>query len=110
MHYMSDQPSFTISPAILDLVARISEMVGRLTFHVDQSTSLRLRRLNRIQTTHGLLAIKSNTLGEEHIPAILSGKRVLASPQEIQEALEETSICHVTRYHLTALGIRQRDQ
>lgn len=47
---------------------------------------LRLRRINRVRTIHGSLAIEGNTLSEEQITAILAGKRVLVPPREVKEA------------------------
>ncbi len=47
---------------------------------------LRLRRINRIRTIQGSLAIEGNTLTEEKITAILDGKRVVAPPREVKEA------------------------
>lgn len=79
------QPPYTITSAILNLVAEISEKLGRLTALADSGKALRLRRLNRIRTIQGSLAIEGNTLSEEQITAILDGKRVLAPPREIQE-------------------------
>jgi Fic family protein len=79
------QPPYTITPAILNLVAHISEAVGRLTVLADQAKVLRLRRINRIRTIRGSLAIEGNTLSEEQITAILNGKRVIAPPREVQE-------------------------
>lgn len=79
------QPPYTITPAIVHLVARISEAVGRLIVLTDQSRALRLRRINRIRTIRGSLAIEGNTLNEAQITAILEGKRVIAPPREIQE-------------------------
>ncbi len=51
----------------------------------DQARALRLRRINRIRTIHGSLAIEGNTLSEAQITAILDGKRVIAPPREVQE-------------------------
>lgn len=79
-------PPFSITPAIVSLMAEIGEAVGRLAAFGTDSKSLRLRRLNRIRTIHGSLAIEGNTLSEEQITAILEGKRVIAPPREIQEA------------------------
>lgn len=79
------QPPYTITPAILNRVAQISEAVGRLTVLTDTAKTLRLRRINRIRTIRGSLAIEGNTLNEEQITAILDGKRVIAQPREIQE-------------------------
>ena len=81
----SCQPPYAITPAIVHLVARISEAVGRLTVIVDQPSPLRLRRINRIRTIRGSLAIEGNTLSEAQVTAILEGKRVIAPPREVQE-------------------------
>jgi Fic family protein len=80
------QPPHTITPAILHLVAEIGEAVGRLSSLADTAKAQQLRRINRIRTIQGSLAIEGNTLSEEQITAILDGKRVMASPREIQEA------------------------
>ncbi len=60
-------------------------MMGRILVLEDVSKTIRLRRINRIRTIQGSLAIEGNTLGIEQITAILDGKRVIASPREIQE-------------------------
>lgn len=78
-------PPFTISAGIVSLVARISEAVGRLAALEAAEKSLRLRRVNRIRTIQGSLAIEGNTLSEAQITAILEGKRVIAPPRDIQE-------------------------
>ena len=78
-------PPFTITPSILRLIADISEAVGRISAQADDAP-LRLRRLNRIRTIQGSLAIEGNTLSEEQITALLDGKHVIAPPREIQEA------------------------
>lgn len=79
------QPPYTVTTAILNLVADISEVVGRLTILTDQGKALRLRRANRVRTIQGSLAIEGNTLSEAQITAILEGKRVIAPPREVQE-------------------------
>ena len=78
------QPPYTITPAIVRLIAEISEHLGRLS--VKGGDSVRLRRINRIRTIQGSLAIEGNTLSAEQITAILEGKRVIAPPREVQEA------------------------
>ena len=79
------QPPYTITPEIVNRVAAISEAIGRLAMLTDQAKTLRLRRINRIRTIHGSLAIEGNTLSEAQITAILDGKRVIAPPREVQE-------------------------
>ena len=82
---MKYQPPYTITPEILNRVAAISEAIGRLTVLTDQARALRLRRINRIRTIRGSLAIEGNTLSEAQITAILEGKRVIAPPREVHE-------------------------
>jgi Fic family protein len=82
---MNYQPPYTITPEILNRVAAISEAIGRLTVLTDQARALRLRRINRVRTIRGSLAIEGNTLSEAQITAILEGKRVIAPPREVQE-------------------------
>ncbi|MFP4207811.1 MAG: Fic family protein, partial [Wenzhouxiangella sp.] len=79
------QPPYTLTTEILNRVAEISEAIGRLTVLTDEAHSLRLRRINRIRTIQGSLAIEGNTLSEAQITAILDGKRVIAPPREVQE-------------------------
>ena len=80
------QPPFTLTSEIVSLVADIAEQVGRLSAQPDSGLDLRLRRINRIRTVTGSLAIEGNTLSEAQITAILDGKTVLAPPKELQEA------------------------
>lgn len=82
---MKYQPPYAITSGILNQVAAISEAIGRLTVLTDQARALRLRRINRIRTIHGSLAIEGNTLSEAQITAILEGQRIIALPREVQE-------------------------
>jgi Fic family protein len=70
---------------MLNRVARISELVRQLSVFTDQSQKLHLRRINRIRTIHGSLAIEGNTLNETQITAIIDGQRIIAPPREVQE-------------------------
>ena len=79
------QPPYTITPAILDSVANISELLGRYSASQYSSSTPRLRRNNRIRTIQASLAIEHNTLSVEQVTAILEGKRVLGQPKEILE-------------------------
>jgi len=64
---MSYQPPYTITPKVLHLIAEISENLGRLSVVLEQSSNLRVRRINRIRTIQGSLAIEGNTLTEQQI-------------------------------------------
>ena len=76
------KPPFEITNAMIDHVAEIAELVGRLTSTNQLSANPHLRRTNRIRTIHGSLAIEQNTLTLEQVTAVLNGKQVLAPPKE----------------------------
>lgn len=80
------QPPYTLTGAIVGLVADIGELLGRFEALREREDPLRLRRVNRIRTIAGSLAIEGNTLSEAQITAILDGKAVIAPPREILEA------------------------
>ncbi len=94
---MKYQPPYTITTDILNRVAAISEAIGRLTVLTDQARALRLRRINRVRTIRGSLAIEGNTLSEAQITAILEGKRVIAPPREVQEV--KNALAAYDRFH-----------
>lgn len=79
------QPPFQITNKIIDDVAEISELIGRLSAHDHLSSNPNLRRTNRIRTIYGSLAIEQNTLSLEQVTAVLNGKQVLAPPKDIAE-------------------------
>ncbi len=81
----SYNPPFHITDKILNLVAEISEQVGRITVMQPETLNLHLRRENRIRTIHSSLAIEQNSLSLEQVTAIIEGKRVLGNPNEIKE-------------------------
>ena len=81
---MTENPPFRITSHILALAERIGEAIGR-TEEAALSPDLRLRRINRIRTIRGSLAIEGNTLSEEQVSTILDGKPVVAPLREIQE-------------------------
>ena len=111
------KPPFEITNTIIDSVAEIAELVGRLTSTNQLSSNPTLRRSNRIRTIHGSLAIEQNTLSLEQVTAVLNGKHVLAPPKdiaevknayEIYERLDELDPCSVDDL-LTAHGIMTRE-
>ena len=79
------KPSFEITNTIISHAADIAELVGRLTSTNKLSSNPTLRRVNRIRTIHGSLAIEQNTLSLEQVTAVLNGKHVLAPPKDIAE-------------------------
>ncbi len=84
---MSDQyaPPYCITPGVLHSIEQIGEALGKLRAGSDSAVVPVLRRGNRIKTVQASLAIEGNTLSLEQVTAVLSGKRILAQPREIQE-------------------------
>lgn len=78
-------PPFHITNTITNLVAAISEEVGRITVLSHGNLNPHLRKENRIRTIHSSLAIEQNSLSLEQVTAILNGKRILGNPNEIKE-------------------------
>ena len=79
------QPPFKITSKIIDYISRISEKIGEINSFENSPQQVKLRKENRIKTIHSSLAIENNSLTIEQITAIIDGKRVLGSPNEIQE-------------------------
>lgn len=82
---MPYEPPFKITDEIINLVAQIAEKIGELKSFEKSPLHVELRKENRIKTIHSSLAIENNSLSVEQITAIIEGKRVLGSPNEIQE-------------------------
>ena len=81
---MIEKPPYRIMPDMLSRVEQIGEAIGRAEA-AGVSQDLRLRRINRIRSIHGSLAIEGNTLSEEEIATILDGKPIAAPLRDIQE-------------------------
>jgi len=82
---MNYKPPFTISSKAINLIAEISAQVERYAIQLEQKNGLLLRKINRIKTIHGSLAIEGNSLSESVITDIIDGKIVVAPIREIQE-------------------------
>ena len=90
----------TGSPLTLDA---ISEAIGRLTVLTDQGRALQLRRINRVRTIHGSLAIEGNTLSEAQITALFDGKPVMAQGL-VEYSLPDKPNSRLQKYRLTEQG------
>ena len=78
-------PPFTISTKAVNLIAEISAQVERYAIRLEQEDGLLLRKINRIKTIQGSLAIEGNTLTISQITDIIDGKTIVAPVREIQE-------------------------
>ena len=79
------QPSFSYSSQIVDRLAEITFLLGKVQTKGIEVPDPLLRKSNTIKTIHSTLAIEGNTLSEEQITAILEGKKVKGKPGEILE-------------------------
>ncbi len=76
------------------LVAEIERRLDRLSaLRGEVARSPRRRWANRARAVHATLAIEGNRLSPGQVTAILDGKRVLASPREVQEVPSCAAAC-----------------
>lgn len=85
MAAVAEAPPYRITPQIVTLVEQIGEGLGRAEA-AGVARDLRLRRLNRIRTIQGTLAIEGNTLSRRQVATLLDGKPVVGPLREIREA------------------------
>ena len=78
-------PPFTISAKAINLIAEISAQLERFAIRLEQADAIKLRKVNRMKTIRGSLAIEGNTLSEEQVTALIEGKHVIAPLREVQE-------------------------
>ncbi len=71
------KPPFSISDKTINLIAEISAQIERYAIRMEQDDGLLLRKINRIKTIQGSLAIEGNTLGTDQITDILEDKHVM---------------------------------
>ncbi len=81
----SYEPPYTITTKMLALSTEIGEALTKLEYEENRIITPQLRKINRIKTIAGTLEIEGNFIGEEKITALLEGKRVLGTYEEILE-------------------------
>ena len=79
------KPPFVLNTNILNLSAKIHELLGELKSYNVLKPHLKLRKASKIKTIHHSLAIEGNHLSEKQITAILDNKRIIGPEQQIQE-------------------------
>lgn len=82
---MGYKPPFTITNAILQYVASISEKLGKLNAVHGLENKPHLRKNNRIKSIHASLKIEANSLSLGQVRDVINGKLVLGEQKEIQE-------------------------
>ena len=78
-------PPYTISNRMLELVASISEKIGKIISHKELESKPHLRRNNRIKSIHSSLKIEANSLSLSEVRDVIDGHLVLGNQKEIQE-------------------------
>ena len=79
------KPPFHMTDRITNLVAEISEQIGRIRVLSHGKLNPHRRKENRIRTIHSSLAIEHNSLSLEQVTAIVDGRHILGNPNEIRE-------------------------
>lgn len=82
---MSYTPPFKISAKTIQYVSDIASLLERFKIRLEQKDSLRLRKINKMKSIHGSLAIEGNSLSEDEVSSLIEGKTVIAPLKEIQE-------------------------
>ena len=82
---MSYEPPFIITARSINLISEISAQMERFSIKVESDSGIKLRKVNRMKTIRGSLAIEGNTLSEEQVTALIEGKHVIAPVKEVQE-------------------------
>lgn len=82
---MGYKPPFTITAKSINLIAEISAVLERVKITVEKADFLKLRKVNRMKTIRGTLAIEGNLLTEEQVTALIDGKHIIAPMKEVRE-------------------------
>ena len=79
------KPPFHMTDKIMNLVADVSEQIGRIKVLSHGNLNPHLKKEDRIRTIHSSLAIEHNSLSLEQVTAVINGKHILGNPNEIRE-------------------------
>lgn len=79
------KPPYSISPAVMRLIASISEKLGGINASHLQAPRTELRKANQIKTIQSTLEIEGNTLSIDQVTALLENKRIIAPQKDILE-------------------------
>ena len=82
---MPYEPPFKITSKAINLISLIAAAMERLSIRFEQADGIRLRKINRMKTIQGSVAIEGNTLTEEQVTALIDGRHIIAPIKEVQE-------------------------
>ncbi len=86
------KPPFEITGEILDRIAKIERLIGRVDGFDQPRPQPHLRKSNRVRTVQGSLAIEGNTLNVVQVTALLEGRKVIGRKNEIKEVLNAVEV------------------
>ncbi len=92
------KPSYTITPNIINYIAKISGYIEHFNFNVKNKDKPYLRKVNKIKKIYSSLAIKGNNLSENNVKDIIDGKIIVAPVKQIQE-VKNANIVYNLIYH-----------
>ena len=81
-------PPFKLTNTMLDLVASISEKVGRITTGKNLESKPHLRKNNRVKSIYSSLKIEANSLTIGQVRDVIDGKIVFGEQKESVGASE----------------------
>lgn len=79
------KPPFEINDNIINMVAEITNKLGKLEAVLENKIDLRLRKASKIKSVNSSCAIEANSLTEQQVAGVINGKKVIALPEEIIE-------------------------
>ena len=80
-----NKPPFNFTNEMVNMIAEITEKLGKLEERQSIESNLHLRRESRIKTIQSTTAIESNPLSIKQVTDVINGKIVLGKLDEIQE-------------------------
>lgn len=85
-------PPFKITASVLNDIAKIERLIGRIESLHQPKPQPYLRKSNRVRTVQGSLAIEGNTLNLDQVTALMEGKIVIGKKEEIKEVMNAISV------------------
>ena len=79
------RPPFEINDNIINMLAEITNKLGRSDAVANKKMNLHLRKASMVKTVNSSCAIESNMLTEQQVEGVINGKRIIAPPNEIIE-------------------------
>ena len=83
------KPPYLLTEKMMNLVASISENLGKLNVYHNLDSRPHLRKNNRIKSIHSSLKIEANSLSVGAVKDVIDGRIVLEPEREMQAVKHE---------------------